>query len=210
MGLGDTRDPCCVAHKYKTAPHRLPFPIEPQAACGGSNVKKSNGTTRSVDSGSASAAPATIPSPAIGERPTLYADRVGEWYAARTPDTIKRRHSFYRTPVAVADFMAAHTHIEKRRVRILDPAAGAGILCCAAVESLLSHSSRIDSIELIAYEIEPNMNTSLKHVMNYLSRWTRSAYGVSISISITLADFVLEHSHSLQRGSIQSLRSEYV
>lgn len=160
-------------------------------------MNKSNGTTRSVDSDSASVAPATMPSPAIGERPTLYADRVGEWYAARTPDTIKRRNSFYRTPVAVADFMAAHTHIEKRRIRILDPAAGAGILCCAAVESLLSHNPKIDSIELVAYEIESNMSTSLQQVMHYLSRWIRSAYGVSISISVTQADFILEHSHSL-------------
>ena len=160
-------------------------------------MKEPNGTTRSANSASACVAPATMPSPAIGERPTLYADRVGEWYGTAMPDTYKRRHGFYLTPVAVAEFMASHAHIEKRSIRILDPAAGAGILCCAAVESQLSQNSTIDFIDLIAYEIDAQICILLKHVLKYLLDWTRPRHGVSLSISIAHADFVLEHSRSL-------------
>ena len=179
------------------APADLPFTMQSQPAHGESNIKEPNGTTRSVDSDCARVAPVTPPSPAAGERPTLYADRVGEWFAAATPDTYKRRHGFYLTPVAVAEFMASHAHTEKEHFRILDPAAGAGILCCAAVETLLSQNPRTDFIDLIAYEIDADISILLKHVLNYLVNWIRSRHGVNLSISITNADFVLQHSNSL-------------
>ncbi len=169
-------------------------------------MREPNESIRAVDTATAYVAPATIPCPATGERPTIYADRVGEWYAARTTDEGKRRHGFYRTPVAVADFMASHVQFGKHRIRILDPAAGAGILCCATIEALLSHHSRIDSIDLIAYEIDADLSTPLQHVVDYLSTWCRARFGVKISISITHADFVLEHSQSLIQSNGNQFR----
>jgi hypothetical protein len=47
-----------------------------------------------------------IPTPDVDERPTVYADRVGRWYAALVSDDHKRRFGQYLTPVGVAMFMA--------------------------------------------------------------------------------------------------------
>ena len=163
-------------------------------------VSDTYGSIRAVDSDQARVVPETTPWPASGERPSAYADRMGEWHAVRATDEYKRRHGFYLTPIAVADFMASHIHIAKRRIRILDPAAGAGILSCAAVESLLSRNASIDSIELTTYEIATDISISLQRVMKYLADWCRSEYGVNMSISITCADFVLENSHTLIRS----------
>lgn len=160
-------------------------------------MNEPNRSIRTADSNPACVVAATTPCPASGERPTIYADRMGEWYAVRASAETKRRHGFYLTPVAVADFMASHIHIAKRQIRILEPAAGAGILCCAAVEAVLSQNSGIDSIELVAYEINSDLRTPLHCVMKYLSEWCRSRSSVSISMSITHVDFVLKHSHSL-------------
>ena len=188
------------------AAHSLLFSVPSQPATGGPDVREPNQPPRAGDTDRSAVLPA-IPCPASGERPTIYADRVGEWYAVRTTDENKRRHGFYRTPVPVADFMASHIQFEKDRIRILDPAAGAGILCCAAIEVLLSQNPRIDSIDLIAFEIDTDLCTPLQHVMDYLSEWCRARYKVTISIATTHADFVLEHSHSLIQSNGNLLRS---
>lgn len=160
-------------------------------------MSEPNGSIRTVAPDPACGVAADTPCPASGERPTIYAERMGEWFTAGKTNAYKRRHGFYLTPVAVADFMASHIQIEKRWIKILDPAAGTGILCCAAVEVALSQNSEVDSIDLVAYEIDADLRAPLHHVMKYLSAWCRSRFGVSISTSITHADFVLEHSHSL-------------
>ena len=160
-------------------------------------MSEPNGSIRTVAPDSACVSSVAAPCPASGERPTTYAERMGEWFSTGKSDAYKRRHGFYLTPVAVADFMASHIQIAKRWIKILDPAAGTGILSCAAVEVALSQNSEIDSIDLVVYEIDADLSTPLHHVMKYLSEWCRSRFGVSISTCITHADFVLEHSHSL-------------
>jgi len=88
-----------------------------------------------------------MPVPLAGERPVAYADRVGEWYAAQRSDRQRKDHCLFLTPVAIADFMATRIKVNARKVRVLDPAAGAGILCCAAVEELVSHHRNARSTE---------------------------------------------------------------
>ena len=98
-----------------------------------------------------------IPLPTLHERPTAYADRVGEWYVSTKPDAHRKGHGLYLTPVAVADFMAELVEPSGAHIRLLDPAAGAGVLCCAAIEALLAHEQSPESVEVVAYEVDAGL-----------------------------------------------------
>lgn len=50
--------------------------------------------------------------------------------------------------------MARQIKVDGPKLRVLDPAAGTGVLCCAAVEALLSHPSKPQTIELVVYEVD--------------------------------------------------------
>ena len=80
----------------------------------------------------------TMPGPRTTERPTAYADRIGEWCIRQKSDRERKDHGLFLTPAPVAEFMAGRITSEAQETRILDPAAGAGILCCAAVQALVS------------------------------------------------------------------------
>jgi adenine-specific DNA-methyltransferase len=99
-----------------------------------------------------------IPTPDVDERPTVYADRVGRWYATLVSDDHKRRFGQYLTPVGVAMFMAMlYQSGVRQQFRMLDPGAGSGVLACALLEVLAFRKERPSSIELIAYEIDPEL-----------------------------------------------------
>ena len=138
----------------------------------------------------AAKAPA-MPTPEAGERPTLYADRVGEWYVRQKSDAHRKAHGLYLTPVAVADFMAGRVQASAERMRILDPAAGAGILACATIEALASRPDRPRDIELVAHEIDPGLIAPLRAVLVHLAQWCRSG-GVELEIRVEASDFVLQ------------------
>ena len=144
----------------------------------------------------AAKAPA-MPTPEAGERPTLYADRVGEWYVRQKSDTHRKAHGLYLTPVAVADFMAGRVQASAERMRILDPAAGAGILACATIEALASRPDRPRDIELVAHEIDPGLIAPLRAVLVHLAQWCRSG-GVELEIRVEASDFVLQNAGALR------------
>ena len=98
-----------------------------------------------------------LPAPTMQERPCLFADRVGAWYISSRSSQYRKTHGLYLTPVPVADFMAALIEARSTTVRLLDPAAGAGVLCCAVVERLVSRQSPPASIELVAYESDRDL-----------------------------------------------------
>ena len=75
-------------------------------------------------------APPHPPTPVSGESPTAYADRVGTWYVAKQSARHRKQHGLYLTPVAVAEYMAQRIDAQGRRLRVLDPAAGAGAAPC--------------------------------------------------------------------------------
>ncbi len=99
----------------------------------------------------------TAPMPLPDERPTTYADRVGEWYIASRSQEYRKKYGLYLTAVPVAEFMAKQIVVSGTNIRILDPAAGAGVLCCAAVEALATRKSKPQSIELLVYEVDTRL-----------------------------------------------------
>jgi len=144
---------------------------------------------------------------ARGERPTVYADRVGEWYAARKSDRHRKEHGLFLTPVPVADFMARQIRGGGRKLRVLDPAAGAGILCCAAIEALAFRIPKPVRIELVAYEVDEDLIAPLRAVLDRLTDWCH-ARGIALAARVEATDFILAHAGALHScGGIPSFRT---
>ena len=142
-----------------------------------------------------------IPPPAPGERPTEYADRIGQYHVASKSEAHRKQHGLYLTPVAAADFMAAQIRVPGHRIRVLDPAAGAGILCCAAVEELADRDPPTNRIELVAYEVDAELANPLQAVLDYLRDWCMEEHGIRFAARVESTDFVMEHAEALQRES---------
>ena len=138
---------------------------------------------------------ATWPRPE--DRPTHHADKAGTAYAAEVSTDHRKNHGLYLTAVAVADFMAAQVAVTGDSLRILDPAAGAGILLCALVEALASRTNAPRRIELVAYEIDPKLAEVLNEVLNRLKGWGAER-GVAVTVRVACKDFVLEHAEALR------------
>ena len=133
-----------------------------------------------------------VPAPRKGERPAVYADRIGEWYAASKSDQHRKEHGLFLTPVPVAEFMAGRIRAGRRHLRILDPAAGAGVLCCAAAETLVSRNPKPGTIELVAHEVDGDLIAPLRSVLDYLAHWCRGR-GIGITVRLEATDFILAH-----------------
>lgn len=136
------------------------------------------------------------PSPKKDERPTCYADRVGSWYSETKSVEHRKGEGLYLTPVAVADFMAGLIRVKGQVLRIIDPAAGAGILLCAAVETLIHQSNKTTRIELVAYETDSDLIPPLRHVLYYLKCWAAKR-NLGVKCKVIEADFILEHAKAL-------------
>ena len=149
------------------------------------------------------------PTPQRGERPAGFADRLGEWHVSGEPARRRKEQGLYLTPVAVADFMAQRLDAQGKHVRILDPAVGAGVLCCAAVEALVRRRPRPASIELVAYEVDPALAALARRVLQHLADWAR-ARGVQVTFSVEASDFVAEFGHALQSNGELSLGGDGV
>jgi len=94
--------------------------------------------------------------------------------------------------------MAGKLRSSGGEVRVLDPAAGTGILCCAAVESLLAREQPLESVEVVAYEVDAGLAEPLSAVLGYLTEWCHSRHGVHVDIQVRQADFVMAHAGALE------------
>ena len=93
--------------------------------------------------------------------------------------------------------MASLVNANGRTLRVLDPAAGAGVLCCAAVERLVANDPKPDRIELVAYEVDQDLVPLLTRVLDLLDEWCR-ARRVVLAARIEAADFVVANGGVLQ------------
>ncbi len=96
------------------------------------------------------------------------------------------------TPPSVAQFMAQRClpPEDLRVVRILDPAAGVGILSAAVVECLLSRPQLPEKINLTLYEMDERLIPFLRQLAVRMRRIARNR-GVALTASIRCCDFLL-------------------
>jgi adenine-specific DNA-methyltransferase len=92
--------------------------------------------------------------------------------------------------------MAAQIHGGAEIIRVLDPAAGAGILLCALAERLVARI-KPRRIDIVAYEIDPALATILAGVLGNLQTWS-AGQGTVLSVQVVCADFVLDHADALR------------
>lgn len=135
---------------------------------------------------------------AVAPSPVDLADSVGMAYARQVGDGHRRDHGLYLTPSRIARHAAAMVEAVDGPVRILDPAAGAGMLCCAMVEELVGRG--VASVEVVAYEIDRTLAVKLIDVLNDLRKWAE-VRGATLAYHVRAEDFLLANGHVLDRGA---------
>lgn len=98
----------------------------------------------------------------------------------------------YMTPPAVANFMAqrALPPEDLTIVRIVDPAAGTGVLAAAAVAALLARNTPPARIVVTLYEVDPRLIPGLRRVVARL-RVAAKRRGVQLNAKVHCADFLM-------------------
>ena len=98
----------------------------------------------------------------------------------------------FMTPPAIATFMARRlvAALDQPQVRVLEPAAGAGILAAAVIEELLAKDERPDLIDLLICELDPRLLPTLEALGNRIRKACESA-GVELRFHIQPGDFLL-------------------
>lgn len=134
--------------------------------------------------------------PALSASPCCFAEEIGRKYAGRKTDAERKEHGIFLTPILVAHFMARLFSFKKKRIRLLDPSAGLGILICAVVEEAVKNDF-VEEIEVVAHELDRDLCSGLKQVMDALVLWGKEK-GVAIRCKIKSGDFVLAECQSLE------------
>jgi adenine-specific DNA-methyltransferase len=138
-----------------------------------------------------------IPESYNDERPAVYADRVGRWYAAQVSNDHKRRLGQYLTPLDIAMFMAGLCQSRSGQpYRMLDPGAGSGVLACSLLEVLASQREKPATVELTAYETDPDLASCMEVCLSHASQWL-AAFDMRLCFTIRQKDFVLDHAEAL-------------
>ena len=127
-----------------------------------------------------------------------HADAAGRQYAATTNKGHQKALGQYLTGPDIAAFMAAGAAKALKRtgvIRVLDPAAGAGILAVAACEALAALPHPPESIEVVAYEIDPPLAAILRGVLKHTAETL--APTVKVKFEVIEKDFVLANALAL-------------
>lgn len=129
--------------------------------------------------------------PLVGEKPSQYAERLGQEYANASIQKDKKHKGQFFTPLQISRFMGdLATMTSKKRVSVLDPGCGLAILSCALIENIVEGSS-IECIHLSLYEIDSNVYYLTEQVLSYLQEWCIDK-GVRLDHNLNKTDFVLD------------------
>ena len=94
--------------------------------------------------------------------------------------------------------MARRVTAKAPKVRVLDPAAGAGILSCAVVEAIVGGRRTPDTIDLVAYEVDPGLIGPLQAVLDHLVDWCGARHRGSLTVRIEAVDFIMANPGTLR------------
>ena len=98
----------------------------------------------------------------------------------------------FMTPPAIATFMARRlvAGVVSAHVRVLEPAAGSGVLAAAVVEKLLALAHPPSHIELQLYEIDKRLASHLRTFCQQMAE-VCSQQGVCLDWNVTAGDFLV-------------------
>lgn len=98
----------------------------------------------------------------------------------------------FMTPPSIARFMANRlvADVDLDHVRVLEPAAGAGVLAAATIEALLAKTTPPSTIELFMFEFDRRLIPSLRELGTKMSEACAAA-GIALDLAIYNGDFLL-------------------
>lgn len=120
------------------------------------------------------------------------AHRLGRAFTARLSRDEQRRFGQFMTPPTIARFMARGlvAGTSGSSARILEPAAGAGVLAAAVVEELLRRQQPLERIELVMFELDAGLASLLRRLGLRMQSACESV-GVTLGWQVIEADFLL-------------------
>ena len=130
--------------------------------------------------------------PNENELPSSYADRLGLQYTSLVSSDHKKGLGQFFTPVEIANYMATFYSSRKKRIRVLDPGCGTGVLSCALIESLVKNK-RLKEVELLVFETDPEVIALAEKSFEYLRRWLEE-YDITFTHYVCVNDFILHNS----------------
>jgi adenine-specific DNA-methyltransferase len=113
--------------------------------------------------------------------------------ATQEPSRVAQRDlGQFMTPYAIAAFMAHHAlnGVDAECLRILEPAAGSGVLIAATLQELLARDRPPRRIEILAYEIDGDLIPLLRDTCRAVCDLAL-ARGVEVGVVIRHEDFLL-------------------
>ncbi|MBP7050604.1 MAG: Eco57I restriction-modification methylase domain-containing protein [Phycisphaerae bacterium] len=116
-------------------------------------------------------------------------EKTQQAFSKATSRAVRSAIGQFLTPAPIARFMASLFEKDVATARILDPGAGTGTLFAALTEHLLSRPHRPESIDVVAYETDPNIIPHLKNTME-LCRELCGRAGVAFQGAVRREDFI--------------------
>lgn len=133
------------------------------------------------------------------ELPSEYGDRLGVYYTKQVTLTHKKDNGQFFTPIPIARLMASYCSLNKNKIKILDPGCGTAILTCTLIEQLVEQNINLDTIDLTAYETDPDLISFSQKTLTYLKTWLAEK-GITLKSLLHIHDFVLDNSHALKNN----------
>ncbi len=122
--------------------------------------------------------------------PSEFCENKEKLYINNSDTDYRKKTGQFFTPIQIARFMAGLASEANNEVlKILDPGAGVGILSCAVCETL-AQTNAIKTIEIDAYENEPDLSGALRESFEYTYDWLNQN-GIKLLFNIHEDDFVL-------------------
>lgn len=141
--------------------------------------------------------------PAADESPVEYSERLAAAFAPS--DEVRKSLGQYFTPAPIARFMAELLLDGSDRMsRVLDPAAGTGVLACAVCELIGCGSA---PLHIDAQDVDDRAAPLLQAALAHSQSWLRER-GTKMSYTVSVGDFVSEHADALE-GSLFRPPDEY-
>jgi adenine-specific DNA-methyltransferase len=138
--------------------------------------------------------------PIKNERPSRFADRLGQVYAKSVTAQHKKDKGQFFTPTEIAYFMASLANQTKNNLKILDPGCGTAILSCSLIEALAKGNSNLKEIELVIYETDPDILPYTNAAIEYLKDWLKQ-YDIKLKSQLDTNDFVLDNKDCFEKSA---------
>jgi adenine-specific DNA-methyltransferase len=121
-----------------------------------------------------------------------YAYEAGRAFIARRTREQQREQGQFWTPPDVALFMARGLvkGVDTHPIRVLEPAAGAGMLAAAVLDALLERPVRPSRVELLLCELDPELLPVLE-ALAAKAKGVCAEAGLELDVKIEIGDFLL-------------------